>query len=73
MANLTLRNLVDELDKMAASQCLSHDAREAARRSCEAIRALRSALELEWDGDAVDLHRIAQNVVANDYLLQLLK
>ena len=35
--------------------------------------ALRSALELEWDGDAVDLHRIAQNVVANDYLLQLLK
>jgi hypothetical protein len=66
--NLTLRGLVDELDRIAASQCLTDSAREAARRSCDAVRALRSALALDWDSEAVDLHGIAQNVEPNDYL-----
>lgn len=68
MANLTLRKMSDELDKIAASQCLSDDAREAARRSCDLLRGIRAALDLEWDSEAADLHRIAQNVEPNDYL-----
>lgn len=68
---LTLDALVLELGKIAASQCLSDEAREAARRSEDAIRGLRASLELPWETPAADLLGYASNVQATDYLLSL--
>lgn len=69
--NMTIDRMVLELGRIAASQALSAEAREAARRAEEVVRGLRSSLELRWETPVAELHAISVNVRPNEYLARL--
>lgn len=73
MKNITLHQMSWALDRIAGSQCMSEEAQAAAGRAGELLRAVRAALDLEWDSEAADLHRIGLMVEPSDQLRQFLE
>lgn len=65
---LTLSQMENELDSIARASCLSAEARQAAKHGSELLRAVRSSLDLEWESEAQDLHRIGCNIEPNEWL-----
>lgn len=65
---LTLTQMNWELDGLAASPCLSPEARQAAKHASELLRSMRSSLDLGWGSSASDLHTIGCNVEPNAWL-----
>lgn len=65
---LTLTQMENELDSLVRASCLTMEARQAAQHASELLRAIRSSLDLDWDSEARDLHKIGCNVEPNEWL-----
>ena len=69
--DLTVYEAGWELDRIANAGCMSDRAREAAKRANELMRAVRAAIDLDWDSPAKALHEVGLSVKARDYLPEL--
>jgi hypothetical protein len=59
---MNIRDMSLELYLIQSSQCMSKESRQAAKRAGELLRAFRSALDLDWNTNAADLHSLACDV-----------